>query len=214
MRVVVTGGTGLVGSHLLPLLAAHGHEVHSLVRRPSSPAANVQEHVAPPDAWPPIIAAIRPEAALCALGTTIRTAGSQAAFRAVDHDLVLAFARAARAAGATRFGLVSSVGADPSSRAFYLRVKGETERDVAALGFDRIDIFRPGLLRGDRTEHRPGERLATMLSPIVDRLLVGSLGKYASIPAAAVAAALVAGLDQPGTGTHIHDNRAIGSLAG
>ena len=102
--------------------------------------------------------------ALCALGTTIRDAGSQAAFRAVDHDAVVAFARAAKAAGVRRFGMVSALGAEPRSSNFYSRVKGEAEAAVATLGFDAVVIARPSLLLGDRSAlgqpPRPGERWA------------------------------------------------------
>ena len=95
----------------------------------------------------------------------MRQAGSQAAFRAVDFDMVVAFARAAAAAGARRMVTVSSVGADPGSANFYLRIKGEMEAALEALGFERLDIFQPGLLRGPRGgDRRPGERIAIALA--------------------------------------------------
>ena len=90
------------------------------------------------------------EAALCCLGTTIRRAGSQQAFRAVDIDCVLSFARAALGAGARRFVVISSVGANPDSKNFYLRTKGEMEQELEALGFESLDILQPSI---DRKTH-------------------------------------------------------------
>jgi uncharacterized protein YbjT (DUF2867 family) len=95
--------------------------------------------------------------ALCALGTTIKKAGSEAAFRAVDLDAVVAFARWAKDGGAEVLGLVSSVGADVSASSFYLRVKGQAEEAIAAIGFRSFVALRPGLLLGDRSESRPGD---------------------------------------------------------
>ena len=92
----------------------------------------------------------------CCLGTTIAKAGSQQAFRAVDFDLVLKFARAGLDAGAKRMMVVSSVGADPKASSFYLRVKGEMEEALSGLGFEALHIFRPSILLGQRPEVRPG----------------------------------------------------------
>lgn len=216
MRVALIGGTGLIGGLLAPRLIAAGHELHLVQRRPAAPGeARCRVHVAPAEAWPDIVAGLAPEAAVSTLGTTMRRAGSQAAFRAVDHDLVLAFARAAREAGARRMATVSSVGADPGSRNFYLRIKGETDAALAGLGFDRLDIFRPGLLRGQRGgDRRPGERIGILVSPVVNLFLRGRLDRFAAIDADTVAAALAAALAcTPYGGMRVHDNRAIRRLA-
>ena len=166
MRVAMIGATGLVGSLAGPKLLARGHKVEALVRRPSGIAQpGWSEHVAPPAQWPSILGSMEVDAAVSALGTTMRQAGSQAAFRAVDHDMVTAFARAAAAAGARRMVVASSVGADPGSANFYLRTKGEMERALGEIGFERLDILRPGLLRGERgSERRLGERIGIALS--------------------------------------------------
>jgi uncharacterized protein YbjT (DUF2867 family) len=150
------------------------------------------------------------DVAICAIGTTMRLAGSQSAFRAVDFDIAVDFALAARGAGVGHMIIVSSVGADPASSNFYLRTKGEMEEAVRSLGFDRLDILRPGLLRGDRgPERRLGERIGVIASPLVNLFLRGGLAKYAAIDARAVATAIVrlAGEDSPGT--FIHHNREI-----
>src|SRR4029077_13700013 len=111
------------------------------------------------------------DVALCCLGTTIRQAGSEQAFRAVDVDCVLAFARAAKAANARRFVVISSVGADPGARNFYLRTKGEMEQRLVEAGFESLGTLQPSLLLGWRGEVRPLELAARALTPLVNPLL-------------------------------------------
>jgi uncharacterized protein YbjT (DUF2867 family) len=141
-------------------------------------------------------------------------AGSQAAFRLVDHDAQLAVFDWARRGGARHAALVSSVGADESSGNFYLRVKGEVERQVAARDFDSFQILRPGLLLGHRSERRTVERVARMIMPVVNPLLVGALARYRAVPAPVVAAALVNALFVAQPGLAILNNREIEALAG
>ena len=215
-RVLLIGGTGLVGARFAGRLPGDGgYEADALVRRPSGRSApEWREHVAPPADWPEIARRLGADVAVSALGTTMRAAGSQAAFRAVDFDLVVDFARAARDGGARHMIVISSVGADAGSRNFYLRTKGEMERALEALDFERLDIVRPGLLRGERGgARRPGERLGIIVSPLLNLLLRGRLDRYAAIDGNAVAAALaaLAGQDEPGT--YIHHNRDLHRLA-
>jgi len=136
-------------------------------------------------------AAVPADHAFCALGTTIRTAGSQEAFRRVDLGMVATFAGFARRCGASTFVLVSSVGADPASRNFYLRVKGEAEQVVAGVGFSTLRILRPGLLLGDRAEHRAGEAFAQRAMPWFAPLFQGPLRRFRAIPAGLVGQAMV-----------------------
>ncbi|MDP3618212.1 MAG: nucleoside-diphosphate sugar epimerase [Ramlibacter sp.] len=130
--------------------------------------------------------------AFIALGTTIKDAGSQQAFRAIDFDAVLAVAKAARLAGAKRLGVVSAMGADPNSRVFYNRVKGEIEQALATLGFDTLVIARPSILAGDRAALgqpvRSGEKLAMKISRLLAPVIPDN---YKSIEAAKVARALL-----------------------
>lgn len=135
------------------------------------------------------------------------------AFEAIDRTAVVDFARAAHKAGARQWIMVSSTGADPHSRNAYLAVKGRAEADVLTLGFERIDIFRPGLLVGPREERRPAERFGMLISPLVNLMLGGPLDRYQAIPAKRVAAAIakVAGTAQ--NGCEIHHNRAIRALS-
>jgi len=129
--------------------------------------------------------------ALCCLGTTLRKAGSQERFRAVDVGCVLAFARAAKAAGARRFVVISSVGADPDSRKFYLRTKGDMEQELEAVGFESLDILQPSMLLSRRGEMRPLELLACAFMPLVNPLLRGNYLPYRGISARTVGAAML-----------------------
>ncbi len=215
-KIVIAGGSGLVGKQLADCLALSGAEVHLVSRRPTGQSKpNVQEHVAPSVDWPAIVARIQPAVAISCLGTTIRTAGSQEAFKAVDHDLVLAFAAASHNAGAQHFITVSSVGAMTASGNFYLRTKAEMERGLINIGFQRIDIIRPSLLTGGKREtHRPGEAFGILLSPLVDRLMIGPMRKFASTPSHILAQAIATLAERPDQGVFIHENDSIRALAG
>ena len=131
------------------------------------------------------------DAALCCLGTTLRKAGSRERFRAVDVDCVVTFARAARAANARRFIVISSVGANPGSRNFYLRTKGEMEQALEGIGFESLDILQPSALLGWRRNVRPLELAATGLMPLVNPLLVGRYLPYRGIAARTVGQAML-----------------------
>ena len=214
MRIVMTGASGLVGGLTLPRL--HGRDL-TLVGRRALPAAppGVIEHVGPMTDWPGFVTQSPCDVAICCLGTTIRVAGSQAAFAAVDRDAVVDFAKAAKEAGARQFLMVSSVGANASARNFYLKTKGEAEAGVRALGFDRVDIFRPGLLRGDRQgPKRPGEAIMMAISPITDLLTPHVFDQYRSIAAETVACAIAASIGREGSNTRILENRDRLRLAG
>jgi uncharacterized protein YbjT (DUF2867 family) len=131
------------------------------------------------------------------------------AFRAVDHELVLACARAAKAAGIEHFILVSSVGADVLAKSFYLRVKGGVEEAVSRIRFRRLDILRPGLIRGPRRESRQLERLAIVLSPLFDLFLHGKYRKFRSIHVDTLADAIFALAKQKAAGRFIHERDAM-----
>lgn len=208
MRIALIGATGLVGRQLWPLL----EQRHALLVLGRSPSGASNERLGSMEEWPSLLAGERVDVAISTLGSTRKAAGSWAAFEAVDRHAVLAFAAAARRAGARHFLLVSSSGADAGSRNAYLRLKGEVEQAVEAIGFARVDIVRPGLLLGKREERRVGEGIGQALAPIINPLLVGPLDKYAGIPAIAVSRALAALVDQQAPGHHIHLNREIRRL--
>lgn len=167
--------------------------------------------IAEPANWPDVIDAIQPDILINALGTTWKSAGKdEAAFRAVDEDLVLASARAALAAGASHMISVSSVGADPAAKNFYLRVKGQVERQLRELGYKRLDILRPGLLKGARGgDARMGESLAKIASPLIDPMLGGGWRKYRSIQAKSVAKGALELATRKAAGKFVHDNDGI-----
>jgi uncharacterized protein YbjT (DUF2867 family) len=212
-RVLLAGASGLVGNSAMQAAPAHPSlRLVALTRRevPIPRGTGMEMMVADPSGWPEAVRAIAPAAVICALGTTRRKAGSEEAFREVDHDLVVELATAAREAGVSQFVLVSSVGADPLSKTFYLRVKGETEAAVTRLRFRRLDILRPGLLRGPRKgDRRPLERLAMLASPLADLLLHGDRRRYRSIHARTVAAAALQLTGEKAAGRFVHEHEAI-----
>ena len=188
--VALAGATGLVGREILRGLVADPSvsAIHALGRRKLE-APKVTWHVADFRALP---ALGRLDEVYLALGTTIKVAGSREAFRAVDFDANLAVAKAALSAGARRCGLVSAIGADPKSRIFYSRVKGELEDALTALPFERLVIARPSMLAGDRESlgqpARSGEGIALAVSRLLGPLMPRN---YRSVGAADVAKSLL-----------------------
>jgi uncharacterized protein YbjT (DUF2867 family) len=191
--VLIAGASGLVGRQILHGLLADDSvaAVHSVGRRELDVAhPKLTQHRVDFSRALPSLPSVGE--AFVALGTTIKVAGSQQAFRAVDYDAVIAVAQAAKAAGATRLGVVSAMGADKHSGIFYNRVKGETEEALSAMGFATLVIARPSFLAGDREALgqplRGGEKLAMRISRILAPLIPDN---YKSIEASAVARALL-----------------------
>lgn len=171
---LLAGASGLIGRELLPLMLARYAKVHLLLRRavPDLPGdRRLVVHIVDFDALPAPLPGV--DDVYIALGTTIKTAGSQAAFRAVDFDAVVNTARAARAAGATRLAIVSAHGADVKSPVFYSRVKGEMQAAVTALDYASVVIAQPSLLVGDREALGQPARLGEVW---VERLLRPVMG--------------------------------------
>lgn len=207
--ICLVGATGLIGWELIEQsVARDDFRLHAIARRavPLPKGAKMVLVVAEPDEWPAAIAASGARVLVCALGTTWRKAGKdEAAFRAVDFDLVVACARAAKAAGIDHAIVVSSVGAHANSGRVYLRVKGEMEAALIKCGFRRLDILRPGLLRGAREESRPAERMAMLLSPLTDMLLRGNWRKFHSIGADVLARTIFALAKEKAGGRFFHE---------
>jgi len=209
---ILAGASGLVGRELLQLLCESSSyaAVHSLVRRPSANGAlapKLSEHVVSFDQLPTLPAC---DDVYVALGTTIKVAGSQAAFRRVDHDYVVATARAGRAAGAQRLAIVSALGADAKSRVFYNRVKGEMEQAVATLGYASVIIVQPSLLVGDRDAlgqpTRAGEVWARrLLGPVAGLIPAG----FRPVLARDVARALLSATLAAAPGTRVIASRDL-----
>lgn len=212
--MALVGATGLIGRRVIET-ASQSDDVRlvGIARReaPLPPGARMEMFVSEPAKWGEVLDAVRPRALICALGTTWKkSGGDEAAFRAVDHDLVLATAEAARRAGVPNMVVVSAAGANRHAKALYMRVKGETEDALNRVGFKRLDILHPGLLRGERVgDLRFGERAALLAAPLIDPLLSGSWQRFRSIDAEVVAeAALGLALRRAG-GRFTHDNEAM-----
>ncbi|WP_245978479.1 NAD(P)H-binding protein [Aurantiacibacter xanthus] len=192
-----------------------GLSLLALARRevPLPRGGRMEMMLAPVEDWPQAIATIAPDAVICTLGTTQAKAGREG-LREVDCTLVLRVAETAQQAGARQFVHLSSVGADRHAKAHYLSVKGEAEEGLRKLGFARLDILRPGLLRGQREgERRVLEGIGQVMAPVADLFLHGSKRRYRSVRAQDAAAALLQAVRTPARGTFVHDYDAIQRLA-
>lgn len=202
MIAVIAGASGLVGSRVLQLLLTRDSvtRVIAVSRRPLGIVSPKLREVIVADfaELDRHAAELGGEVYFCCLGTTIKAAGSQAAFRRVDHDAVVAFGRIARQHAARAFLLVSATGASRRSLIFYNRVKGETEAALEALGLPRLVIFQPGLLIGDREEPRPGERAAIHAVRALEHVVPTSLTRRFATPVSRLADRMVEASLRPG----------------
>jgi uncharacterized protein YbjT (DUF2867 family) len=212
--VLIIGATGLVGREAIrELLAMPQVSAIDAFARKAGAAANARLRWHPLPRWAEAELP-QAEAALCALGTTIKAAGSPEAFRAVDFDAVLGFARAAKAAGVKRLAVVSSLGAGADARGLYPRVKGEMEAAVAALGFDCTVIARPSLLTGDRASLGQPPRKAEKWALAVLRPLAPLIPRsWRPIEAATVARGMVVALQQAQPGVRVVESAELMRLA-
>ena len=214
---LLLGATGLVGRHLLGRLAhdARWTRVVTLDRRPVPRASATHEpRVVEFDRLEALDANLfAVDAVFCALGTTMKQAGSKDAFRHVDYEIPVAVARRAHAAGASQMLLVSSIGADAGSRVFYTRVKGEAEEAIEDVGFRSVGIARPSLLTGERRDVRTGELVSKALFAVAKPFLVGPLRDFRPMPATDVAACLVAFAASRRPGVTVLDSEAIRAWA-
>jgi len=207
--LIILGATGQVGQQLLRLALQHPgiSRVVAPTRRPLPSHDKLENPIVDFEQLPENAPWWKADIALCALGTTLRQAKSRAGFYRVDHDYVLAAASLAHLAGTPAFGLVSSLGADSSSRVFYLKTKGETERDIAALGFASLTIARPSLLiGGPRSSGRPLEAIGLFFGKHLSSVLPA---RYRAVSTLRVAEALLkAGLDAP-AGLHVIESEQL-----
>ncbi|WP_236685851.1 NAD-dependent epimerase/dehydratase family protein [Pseudoxanthomonas suwonensis] len=206
--VLLAGATGLVGRHVLALLLADPRvaRVVAPVRRPLPPHRKLLDVPVDYDDLPEDAPWWAVDAVVCTLGTTIAVAGSREAFHRIDHDYPLRVAELARSHGAGAYALNSAKGADPGSRVFYSRVKGELERDLATLGYPSLTFVRPGLIGGERSEKRTGEGIATVvlgaLHPVLPRA-------WRINPAPRIAEALVEAALHARPGQHVVDSATL-----
>jgi uncharacterized protein YbjT (DUF2867 family) len=191
---LLAGASGLVGGYVLDSLldAPDFSRVFAISRRPlGREHPRLANRIIQFEKLETQLKGGQCHAAFCCLGTTMKQAGSEKAFRQVDYDFVLAFARAARAAQAQRFVVVTSAGADVRSKNFYLRVKGEVEQALEGMSFPSLDILQPGPVLGWRKEIRPVQILATALMPLANPFFTGTRIAWRGIPARTLAAAAV-----------------------
>ncbi len=183
--VVVIGATGLVGSALVQELTDDPQvaEIRILSRRALSYASDKIKVIQTDLSQPEPSAFDNATALYCGIGTTRKKTPDQKQYIAIDHGITIAAAKAAKSKGVSEVHLISAVGADVKSNIFYSRLKGEIERDLIALNFDRTLIYQPSILIGTRAEKRFGEKIAQVLSPAFDLFLIGKLQKYHSISA-------------------------------
>jgi len=212
--LLLLGATGLVGGRCLEyLLNDHDYEDVTILTRRILPVAagrvRIRQHLVDFDRLDQYGEQIRADDVICALGSTIKRAGSKEAFHRVDFVYPYESAKIARENGAQHFLLVSAAGADPRSPFFYSRVKGDLENAVMGLGYQRVSIFRPSLLLGKRKEFRAGELFLQM---ILGPFSFAVPGKYRPIPAQIVAAAMLQVARSDSAGIHIFESSAIGAL--
>jgi uncharacterized protein YbjT (DUF2867 family) len=206
--VLLAGATGLVGKSVLQQALAHPNvaRVIAPTRRPLPVHPKLHNPLIDFDALPIEADWWRADAVICALGTTMKQAGSKEAFRKVDLEYPLAIAKIARRHGADAFALNSATGANPQSRVFYSRTKGEIEQAIGDVGFSSVTFVRPGLITGDRETPRAGEKIAeiilTALRPLIPK-------RYRAVPAERIAHVLLDHALNPAPGCRIVESEQI-----
>ncbi|WP_118972096.1 NAD(P)H-binding protein [Taibaiella koreensis] len=213
---VIAGSSGLVGGALLLQLCASKafHQVILLVRRPSGFIhAKVKEVIVDFDRIEQYADAIKGDVFFSCLGSTRKKTPDKRRYYQIDHDYPLAMARIAQANGIAQFHLISAIGAGVQASNFYLKMKGETDRDIAALPFQAVHIYRPSFLDGPREERRFSERIGLALFSVLQPLMRGSLRKYRSIDVKHVAAAMVRQSLDSAPGVHYYTTEVIERIA-
>jgi len=194
-KALIAGGTGLIGNALVKQLIAHSEydEIHCLVRKPGNwSTEQVKEHVVNFEHLADELPKVNADCAFCCLGTTLKTAGSKEKQYRIDHDYVVDFAQQCFNLGIPRLIVISSIGASATTSNFYLRTKGDMERDCLAIGFESTIILRPSFLMGNRKEFRLGEKFASVLMKGLGFLFVGKLRKYRGIHVDRIAERMIA----------------------
>ena len=206
---IIAGATGLVGEQLLSQLLsdpdygkviAIGRHTLAIVHE------KLEQHVIDFGQLPEAISELNADHGFCCLGTTIKVAGSKEKQYVIDHDFVIAFAKGCHSAGVSRFAVVSSIGAKATSSNFYLRTKGEMERDLQKILFKGTYILQPSFLLGERKEFRAGEKTAITMMKVLNPLMVGGLKKYRGVNAGSVAQSMINAVKSAENGVKIISN--------
>lgn len=205
---IVAGSTGLIGRNVIEALSNTNQSVVALTRRSiSNLPHNITELIIDFDAFEKHGSLPPCSNVFICLGTTIKTAGSKENFRKVDIDYCLSIAKKAKKSGAETLSLISSIGANSSSKNFYLKTKGQLEEAIQDLGFSTVNIFRPSFLVGERSEKRMAEKVTIKLAKIMDLFLIGSARKYRSVKAELLAKTMVSKIDsKPGVNYFYFDD--------
>jgi uncharacterized protein YbjT (DUF2867 family) len=210
---LIVGATGLIGRFCLDILCDDPtySEVIALARKPLLKThRKLQTIVTKFDKIEHDLSNIQADDIYCCLGTTIKKAGSQEAFKAVDYTLVVTIAELMKKQGAEQFIVISALGADKNSKVFYSRVKGEMEQVLQELEYPCLRIIRPSLLLGNRKEFRLGEKIGVLLTPVLKPFLIGSLKKYIPVEAESVAHFMVkVAHEEPLSGVHVYESDMI-----
>jgi len=205
---IIAGSTGLIGGNVIEVLSTKKHSVIALTRRsiPNLPPLTT-EMIIDFDAFEKNGSLPPCNNVFICLGTTIKTAGSKENFKKVDINYCLSIAKKAKESGAETLSLISSIGANSSSKNFYLKTKGELEEAVQEIGFLTVNIFRPSFLVGERSEKRLAEKISIKLAKILDLFLIGSASKYRSVKAESLAKTMVSKVDsKPGVNYFYFDD--------
>ena len=213
---LLVGASGLVGGHCLQFLLEEPSytKVTALGRKPLTIVHDkLDQHVIDFGELETLGEYLIAEDVYCCLGTTIKKAGTQEAFRKVDFDYPIKLAALTQHCGANQFLIVSSLGADPHSRIFYNRVKGEMEEAIRKMQFMAFHVFRPSLLLGDRKEHRTGEKVGAVAMTALKPAMIGPLQKYRAIQARDVGKAMVRVAQMDLQGVNIFESQRIQEIA-
>ena len=212
---LVVGATGLVGKELVGILLQSGtyRQVKVLVRNPTGiQHEKLVERKIDFERLMEYEDEFGADDVFCCLGTTIKKAGSQEAFKKVDYDYPLACAKMAKKS--KQFLIISAIGADSKAKAFYSRVKGDLEKALLSMGLPALHIFRPSLLLGERHEFRFGENMAAILSPLISPLLKGKLKRFRPVQAKDLAQAMYVCAKEERKGHHVYEGSQIFEMAG
>jgi uncharacterized protein YbjT (DUF2867 family) len=212
-KALIVGATGLIGGYCLHALLDDPNysEVIALVRNPILKThRKLKTVVTKFDNLEHELSSIQAHDVFCCLGTIIKKAGSQEAFKKIDLSLVVTVAELMRKQGAEQFLVISSMGANKDSKVFYSRVKGEMESALQELGYPCLRIIRPSLLLGPREEFRLGEKIGVLLAPVLKPLMLGPLTKYRPVQAESVARFMVkVAHKEPASGVHVYESDMI-----
>jgi uncharacterized protein YbjT (DUF2867 family) len=212
-KALIVGATGLIGGFCLQALLDDDHysEVIAIVRKPLLKTHRKFKTVVTTfENLESELSSIQVDDVYCCLGTTIKKAGSQEAFKKVDHTLVVTVAELMKKQGAEQFLVISAMGADKDSKVFYNRVKGEMEAALQKMGYPCLRIIRPSLLLGPRKEFRLGEKIGVLLIPLLKPFLLGALKKYRPVEAEKVAQFMVkVASEEPVAGVHVYESNVI-----